>query len=106
MIDMGILFFNDSVDGSNVSSYHIEAGIGYEYVTAKNYDVINWSSTLALYDLLITNYPSPASKLNRLVVLDKVVGAATALKELLKLNESQFLKIHLYYAIKGDFEKS
>ena len=55
--------------------------------------------------MLHSLYPSPAAELNKLVALAKVDGVKKAFAQLIKLDEKQFAKNHLYFAIKADFEK-
>ncbi len=104
LIQLGLLFLNQSAVGDELSNYHLEAGIAREYVISKDFASINWNGILYLYDMLLHNTNSSSVALNRLVVLEKTRGPKVALKELKKLDESDYLKNHLYYAIKGDFE--
>jgi len=106
LIRLGIRFLEESADGNNATNYHFEAGIGFEYAIAKNFNSIDWKSILNIYDALVASYYSPTVALNRLVVLEKVKGPAQALKELENLNEPTLLTNHLYYAIKGEFEQN
>lgn len=105
LIELGLLFLNQSASGKELSSYHLEAGIAREYVISKDFESIDWKEILNLYDLLLLNTNNTSVALNRLVVLEKIEGHDIALSELNKLEESNYLKNHLYYAIKGDFEK-
>ncbi len=104
-IRLGVRFLEESADGDNASKYHFEAGIAFEYARAKSFDSIDWNAILQIYTGLQVRYYSPSIALNRLVVFEKVEGAKKAYSELLKLDENQYLKNHLYYAIKADFEE-
>ena len=105
LIGLGLRFLEESAVGENISKYHFEAAIAYEYACSKSFESIKWHSILNLYDILSSYYYSPNIALNRLVVFEKVKSAKAALTELNKLSEKSLLSNHLYYAIKGDFEK-
>lgn len=104
-IDWGNKFLNQASDKEHVSTYQIEAGIAWHYISAPTFAETDWQAILDLYDLLFKVNPSPMVALNRLVVLEKVVGAHQALDELENLSGVESLKkSHIFYTIKADFE--
>ncbi len=105
LIQLGLLFLNQSASGNEFSNYHLEAGIAREYVISNDFNSINWKNILKIYDILLHNTNNSSVALNRLVVLEKTEGSKLALQEIRQLDESLYLKNHLYYSIKGDFEK-
>lgn len=105
LIQLGLFFLNQSAEGKELSNYHLEAGIAREYAISESFESINWTAILNTYDLLLKQTNNENISLNRLVVLEKIEGPNLALIELNKLDKSNFKKNHLYYSIKGDFEK-
>lgn len=90
----------------NTSNYLFEAAVSYEHCAAKTFEATNWKAILKLYDLQVQNQPSPMAKLNRIVAVQKVKGAQTALKELETLaNEYDYEKAGLFFAIKAELLK-
>jgi RNA polymerase sigma-70 factor (ECF subfamily) len=105
LIQLGLYFLNQSAEGEELSNYHLEAGIAREYAISESFASINWTAILNIYDLLLNQANNENIALNRMVVLEKIEGPKLALIELNKLDKSNFIKNHLYYSIKGDFEK-
>ncbi len=106
-IRWGTYFLAKSSHGIRLSQYHLEAGIAAFYSTAESYDKIHWEGILFLYDHLERINPTPVVALNRLVVLEKVKGAETALSELSNFENDKRLKgNYLYHSIKADFQIS
>jgi len=80
LINQGVYFLNQSADGNQLTSYHIEAKIAQCHCTKAD-TAEKWSEILQLYDrLLLVNY-SPSAVLNRTFALYKAKGAKTALIE-------------------------
>lgn len=70
---------DQAAEGSELSRYHIEAGIAYEHSNAASYAETDWDNILYLYDLLYQLQPSPVVALNRAIVIGETEGAAAAL---------------------------
>lgn len=101
LISQGIYFLNQSADGDQLTSYHIEAKIAQCHCTKAD-TVEKWREILQLYDrLLAVNY-SPGAILNRTFALYKAKGAKIALTEAKKLNLSDN---HFYFALLGELYK-
>ena len=101
LINQGVYFLNQSADGDQLTSYHIEAKIAQCHCTKAD-TAEKWSEILQLYDrLLLVNY-SPGAVLNRTFASYKAKGAKRALVEAKKLNLSDN---HFYFALLGELYK-
>ena len=101
LISQGIHFLNNSAQGNEISSYHLEAGIAYRHCIKEDTKE-KWVGILQLYDqLLLVNY-SPGVALNRAYALYKVKGPQAALTEAEKL---QLVNNHFYFVLLGELYK-
>ncbi len=105
LITLGVQLMEESDIINNLTTYHLEATIASEYAIAKNFDSIDWPFILTVYNHLQSISSNPIVALNRLVILEKIEGPSSALKALIKLDVRGLENNHLYYSIKGDFEK-
>ncbi len=97
LINQGIRFLDLSAQGTELSSYHLEARIAYWH-SIKDDTKEKWEEILQLYDrLLVFNY-SPSVMLNRIFALYKAKGQKIALEEAVKLN---YENNHFYYLLLG-----
>jgi RNA polymerase sigma-70 factor (ECF subfamily) len=102
LINQGIHFLNNSANGNEVSSYHLEAGIAYWHCIKEDSSV-KWQSILQLYNKLqLINY-SPAVALNRIFALYKAKGRETALEEAAQLQGGDN---HFYHLLMGELYNS
>jgi RNA polymerase sigma-70 factor (ECF subfamily) len=98
LINQGIYFLNNSANGNEVSSYHLEAGIAYWHCMKEDKPE-KWEAILHLYDqLLLINY-SPVVAMNRIFALYKAKGKETALQEALSLQAGDN---HFYFLLLGE----
>jgi RNA polymerase sigma factor (sigma-70 family) len=108
LIHQGKHFLYLSAEGSEVSSYHLEARIAWWH-SMKEDTQEKWDNILSLYNqLLLVNY-SPSVALNRTFALYKANGRQEALTEAekLKLDNNHFYYILLGALYKGlDNEKA
>jgi RNA polymerase sigma factor (sigma-70 family) len=79
-IASGVLHMGASAGASELSRYHLEAGIAACHTLATSDDETNWTEILGLYDMLLSISPSPVVALNRAVALARVNGAEAGLK--------------------------
>jgi len=102
LIKQGVHFLEISMQGNEVSSYHVEAQIAYWHCI-KDDTTVKWNNILSLYNqLLLINY-SPAVALNRTFALYKVKGAQEAIKEAEKLKLDNN---HFYFLLLGELFSS
>lgn len=88
LILRGTGFLNRSSSGTQISRYHLEAGIAYWH-TQKEDSVEKWKNILDLYDHLLAVEYSPVAALNRAYALSKVHGKQAGIAEAEKLSMPQ-----------------
>ncbi|WP_235324552.1 RNA polymerase sigma factor [Pedobacter lusitanus] len=102
LINQGIHFLNNSVQGNEISSYHLEAKIAYWHCFKEDTQE-KWEDILQLYnELLLINY-SPSVALNRTFALYKANGQQEALAEAEKL---KLVNNHFYFILLGELYKN
>ncbi|MCB0214664.1 MAG: hypothetical protein KDJ52_35320 [Anaerolineae bacterium] len=96
LIDKGNIYLVNACSESEISKYHLEAGIAYWHTTptAEN----KWEHILQLYNQLLLIEYSPMAALNRTFALAKVYGHERAVEEAEKLN---LREINSYHALLG-----
>ena len=101
LIKKGIYFFNLAAPQSNISKYHLEAGIAYCH-TNKADTKEKWENILQLYNQLLQIEYSPVAALNRTYALSKANGKEEAIAEAekLKLEDN-----HFYFTLLGELYK-
>ena len=98
LITKGVFYLNQASQGSNLSKYHLEAGIAYWH-TIKADTSEKWENILQLYNRLLQIAYSPVAALNRTYALSKVHGNAAAITEAEKL---QLNNNHYYFTLLGE----
>jgi len=101
LVRKGFEFLDKSAAGSEISEYHIEAGIASYHSSAPNFEETNWQGVLTLYDMLAVINPSPVTSLNRAIAIAQIKGYEKALDELLKIKGLE--SYHLYHTTLGEF---
>ncbi len=101
LISKGAYFLHQASKGTQISKYHLEAGIAYWH-TIKEDTKEKWENILQLFNQLLQMEYSPIAALNRTYVLSKVNGKAEAIieAEKLKLNNN-----HFYFTLLGELYK-
>lgn len=98
----GVARFERSMQGREISAFHIEAAIAAEHASAPSYAATAWDRILARYDELVALAPSPVVLLARSVALAKVRGIDAALAELDSLAlDARLERYHLLYAVRA-----
>lgn len=97
LVHMGEHFLNQASTGSELSKYHLEAGIAYWH-THKGDTTEKWENILQLYNRLLQIEYSPVAALNRTYALAKANGYGQAIVEAEKLN---LTNNHLYQCLLG-----
>ena len=105
LIHRGISELAMASEGSDLSSYHLEAGIAMHHCMASDYDSTDWRRIQTLYEELYAYKPSPIIKLNLAIVEGIVEGPkhAIAILEQLKEDNKRLSKYYLLYASLGEF---
>jgi len=102
LIVKGIEYLERSATGNKLSEYHLQAGISYFYVTAENFEKIEWGKILNLYNLLYEMNSSAIIGLNRAIVISQMNGAEAAIDEIKNLSFEQLENYYLYYSTLGE----
>lgn len=97
LIDRANYYLINAFDDTEISKYHLEAGIAYWHTTPT--DDNKWEHILQLYNKLLLIEYSPVTALNRTFAFSKVHGYEKAIQEVekLKLPESNYLHELLGY---------
>jgi predicted RNA polymerase sigma factor len=94
-----------SAAGSEVTEFHLQAGIAAVHCGAPDYESTNWAQILQLYDRLIAIDDSPVVALNRAVAVAQVHGPRAGLDAIEAIRNQQALEsYHLLYAVLAEFE--
>lgn len=103
MISRGLFYLNQASNDDEVNEYIIQAAISAAHCQAPTFEDTNWREILRLYDLQLQLTPTPIVELNRVVALEKVHGPLLGLKEIERLEATQFFdEYYLFYAIKSE----
>jgi RNA polymerase sigma-70 factor (ECF subfamily) len=104
MIERGLVELILAASGTELSEYHLQAGIAACHCTAPDYASTNWPRILELYDQLIRIKPSPVVALNRAVAVAAVHGAQAGLDALAAIAQRDRLdSYYLLHAVRGEF---
>jgi RNA polymerase sigma factor (sigma-70 family) len=104
MIADGLEHLQRAAAGTDVSEYHLQAGISACHCVAPTFAATDWERILSLYDALTAIDDSPVVALNRAVAVAQVHGpragiaAVEAIAKRKSLNE-----YHLYHAVLAEF---
>jgi RNA polymerase sigma-70 factor (ECF subfamily) len=105
LVAEGLLFFERSAAGSELTAYHLEAAIAAAHAGAASIDETDWETIIALYDRLMIVAPSPVVALNRAVAIAQRHGAARGIDELRAIEDRDRLSSYPFYpAALGELE--
>jgi len=105
MIEWGLFYLNQSAAGTELSDFHLQAGIAACHCLADSYEATDWRKILSLYDLLNAINPSPVVALNRAVAVSKVHGAEAGLVSVTQMENTRSLEAYyLLYAVLAEFQ--
>jgi RNA polymerase sigma factor (sigma-70 family) len=105
LIAEGIRLLDLSAVGTEVTEYHLEAGIARVHALAQRAEETDWAAIVSLYDLLMNVRPSPVVALNRAIAIAERDGAERGLEEIRTIADAERLERYpFYYAAVGEFE--
>lgn len=105
MLARGMFHIAQSATGTEISDYHLQAGIAACHCATKDYASTNWPQIVELYDRLVEFDDSPVVALNRAVALAEVHGPQAGIEAVNAIQNLQSLdSYHLLYAVLGEFE--
>ncbi len=105
MIARGMFHLAQSMAGSGISEYHLQAGIAACHCAARDCAATDWRKILELYDELMEHDDSPVIALNRAVALAELRGPQAGIEAVAVIRNLPSLEsYHLLYAVLGEFE--
>jgi RNA polymerase sigma-70 factor (ECF subfamily) len=104
LLALGVAQLERAAQGTELTEYHLQAGIAAVHSTSASVAETNWPRLVALYDQLLAMAPSPVVALNRAVAQSMVEGPETALAALNELSADPGLRnYYLLPAVRADF---
>ena len=83
--------------GTELSTYHLEAGIAALHAIAPNTVETDWREIIVLYDMLMQVAPSPVVALNRAIAIAQCDGASKGLEQIARIADRQRLSAYPYF---------
>lgn len=103
LIGRGLMQLAEAAQGSNLSEYHLQAGIAAIHCTAPDYASTDWARILRHYDELNRLKPSPIVALNRAVAVAHLHGPQAGLNAIAEIPQRDRLDTHyLLHAVVGE----
>jgi len=103
LIERGLLHLVEAAQGTDLSEYHLQAGIAAIHCTAADYASTDWARILRHYDELHRLKPSPIVALNRAVVVAHLQGPRAGLDAIAAMAQLDRLESHyLLHAVTGE----
>lgn len=103
LIEQGLQHLAAAARGSELSEYHLQAGIAAIHCLAPSVAQTDWRRILRHYDELYQLKPSPIVALNRAVALAHVDGPLAALEAISAIPQRERLESHyLLHAVAGE----
>ncbi len=106
LIERGLLHLTLAAQGSDLSEYHLQAGIAACHCTAADAASTDWTRILGYYDRLLQLKPSPVVALNRAVALARLQGPRAGLDAIAAIPQRDRLENHyLLHAVEGELHR-
>ena len=103
LIQRGLEELVAAAQGSDLSEYHLQAGIAAIHCTAADYAATDWARILQHYDSLHRLKPSPVIALNRAVAVAHVHGSQAGLDAIAEIpNRERLESLYLLHAVVGE----
>lgn len=103
LIARGLLHLGEAAQGSDLSEYHLQAGIAAIHCLADDYASTDWARILRHYDELHRLKPSPIVALNRAVAVAHLHGPRAGLEAIAAMEQRDRLESHyLLHAVVGE----
>jgi RNA polymerase sigma factor (sigma-70 family) len=105
LVAEGLKFLEASAKGSELTEYHVEAGIASVHARALRTEDTDWKSIVSLYDTLMTIRPSPIVALNRAIAVAQNEGPERGLEQIRSIPDRERLSAYPFYsAALGELE--
>ena len=93
-----------AVEYADFSTYHVEAAIAVEHLSARTFAETNWQKILALYQKLESLHPSPINTLNQAIVYLQMDQDEKTWEKLHAIQPNQLEhRAYLYHAALSDY---
>jgi RNA polymerase sigma-70 factor (ECF subfamily) len=103
LIERGLTHLAQAAQGTELSEYHLQAGIAATHCMAPDYLSTNWTLILSHYDELHRLKPSPVIALNRAVAVANLSGPQAGLDAIAGIEQRDKLESHyLLHAVEGE----
>ncbi|HEX2862822.1 MAG TPA: sigma-70 family RNA polymerase sigma factor [Lacunisphaera sp.] len=103
LIEQGLVHLAQAAQGTELSEYHLQAGIAATHCMAPDYLSTNWTLILTHYDELHRLKPSPVVALNRAVAVANLSGPQAGLDAIAAIEQRDKLESHyLLHAVEGE----
>jgi RNA polymerase sigma-70 factor (ECF subfamily) len=103
LLGRGLVALAAAARGTDLSEYHLQAGIAALHATAADFASTDWPRILGHYDALYRLKPSPIVALNRAVAVAHVRGPQAGLDAIVAIPERDRLASHyLLHAVMGE----
>lgn len=103
LIGRGLFELVAAAQGTEISEYHLQAGIAAIHCTAPDYASTDWKRILSHYDELLRMKPSPIVALNRAVVVAHINGPRAGLEAIAEIAQRDRLEnLYLLHAVRGE----
>jgi len=103
LITAGLTHLALAAQGSDLSGYHLQAGIAACHCLAADAASTEWARIVSLYDQLLRLQPSPIVALNRAVAVAHLHGPQAGLDALAAMAQRDRLENqHLLHAVEGE----
>jgi RNA polymerase sigma factor (sigma-70 family) len=103
LISEGLVHLAAAAQGTEITEYHLQAGIAAIHCMAPDYASTDWQRILRHYDELARMKSSPIIELNRAVAIAHVHGPRAGLEAVGRIPQRDRLDSHyLLYAVQGE----
>jgi RNA polymerase sigma factor (sigma-70 family) len=103
LIERGLIQLAEAAQGSELSEYHLQAGIAAIHCTTPDYASTDWNRIVRHYDELNRMKPSPVVALNRAVAVANLHGPQAGLDAVATIPQRDRLDSHyLLHAVLGE----
>jgi RNA polymerase sigma factor (sigma-70 family) len=100
LIGKGVFFLDRAAQTSQLSIYHLEAGIASIHAASTSFESTDWKSIYHLYEVLYAAHPTPVVALNKAIASSYAISARVALDELQQIRGME--KNSFYHASLGE----
>lgn len=105
LLKTGYDYLDQSAEGEELTSYHLEAAIAWEHVSSPSYQSTNWKNILHYYDLLYKSRPVAIIALNRAVAISELHGPDQGIQAIERIPGIETLNnYYLLHSILGELK--